>query len=280
MKSSCIVAFVPVLHAGYLAFFKKHPGEIYLLWHDTFPELILLERDLRALSPDYMKKAIESFGIFTKVNVLNAQTLAALQESRTVIVMPNEDVCRTVAEKYFFGNNEVLFDSVFLRWDKTSSLNKVPLLPPDHISREMFDRDRIKEAYGETGKSSDWWRQVGAVAAKNGHVLFRACNEHLPSPHSPYVNGDPRSSFNAGEMTHVSSAHHAEKKIIARAAREGTSLLGADIYVTTFPCADCAMDIAESGIRRVFYAEGYSNLDADGILRSKKVELIFVDMKE
>ena len=279
MKSSCIVAFVPVLHAGYLEFFKKYPGEMYLLWHDTFPELILLERDLRALPPDCMKKAIESLGIFTKVSVLNSQILAALQESGAVIVMPNEDACRTVAEKYFIGNNEVLFDSVFLRWDKTASLNKAPLLPPDRISREPFDRNKIKEAFGETGKSSDWWRQVGAVATKNGHTLFCAYNEHLPSSHSPYVNGDPRSSFNAGEMTHVSSAHHAEKRIIARAAREGTSLLGADLYVTTFPCAGCAMDIAESGIRRVFYAEGYSNLDADGILRSKEVELILVEME-
>ncbi len=101
----------------------------------------------------------------------------------------------------------------------------------------------------------------------------------MPSPHSPYINGDPRSNFNAGEMTHVSGAHHAEKRIIAHAARAGVSLLGAALYVATFPCAGCAMDIAEAGIWRVFYAEGYSNLDADGILRSKEVELIFVEME-
>lgn len=278
MNSRSIVAFVPVLHAGYLAFFKKYPSEIYLLWHDTFPELCLLERDLRALPPNLMKKAVASLDVFTKVEMLDNQSLAMLQSTKRSIVMPNEDICRALAEKYF-ADSQVVFDTVFLRWDKIASLNKAPLLPPDRISRETFDRERIKEACGEAEKSSDWWRHVGAVLVKNGQVLFCAHNEHLPSPHSPYINGDPRSNFNAGEMTHVSSAHHAEKRIIAHAARVGVSLLGTDLYVGTFPCAGCAMDIAEAGIWRVFYAEGYSNLAADGILRSKEVELIFVEME-
>jgi deoxycytidylate deaminase len=64
---------------------------------------------------------------------------------------------------------------------------------------------------------------------------------------------------------------------VARAARTGTALEGADLYVTTFPCPACARLIAESGFRRCYFSGGYSVLDGDGILRAAGVELFWVD---
>ena len=44
---------------------------------------------------------------------------------------------------------------------------------------------------------------------------------------------------------------HAEKNCIFNAAREGKSLEGKTLYVTMFPCADCARGIIQSGISKV-----------------------------
>jgi dCMP deaminase len=46
-------------------------------------------------------------------------------------------------------------------------------------------------------------------------------------------------------------AAHAEENAIAHAAKTGTALAGATIYVTFCPCAACARMIIQSGIREV-----------------------------
>ena len=46
--------------------------------------------------------------------------------------------------------------------------------------------------------------------------------------------------------------------VIARAARDGIALAGADMYTTTFPCPACARLVAEAGFRRCYFAGQYS----------------------
>lgn len=53
------------------------------------------------------------------------------------------------------------------------------------------------------------------------------------------------------------STIHAEASLIARAAASRTSLAGATLYVTTYPCHECTRLIIESGIQRVVYIEPY-----------------------
>ena len=48
---------------------------------------------------------------------------------------------------------------------------------------------------------------------------------------------------------------HAEANAVFNAARVGTILLDATIYVTKFPCVSCAGAIVQVGIRRI-YTEG------------------------
>lgn len=48
---------------------------------------------------------------------------------------------------------------------------------------------------------------------------------------------------------------HAERNAIYNATRKGVSLKGTSLFVTHYPCADCARGIIQSGISRVFYAE-------------------------
>lgn len=50
---------------------------------------------------------------------------------------------------------------------------------------------------------------------------------------------------------------HAEMSAITDAARKGTSVEGATLYCTTFPCHMCAKHIVAAGIYRVVYIEPY-----------------------
>ena len=100
----------------------------------------------------------------------------------------------------------------------------------------------------------------------------------MPSPHSPYADGDPRNTLHKGIGTDIATAIHSEARLIAEAARKGLSLEGATLYVTIFPCSLCTKQIAFSGIKKIYYSGGYQMLDQEIVLRSKGVEIIFVDL--
>ena len=60
-----------------------------------------------------------------------------------------------------------------------------------------------------------------------------------------------------GEITEYGRIVHAEMNAISDAARLGRSITGATLYVTTFPCHNCAKHIIASGIARVVFIEPY-----------------------
>lgn len=275
--SKILVAYVPVLHAGYIALLKKYPNTLYLLGKDLILEFPRMDREIRLVDPDDMKKAIEGLGILSKVEVLNKKDVEALKEEcKTIeIVMPDEDLMRSVAEKYF-PENKIVFEKVFLRWDKPITLRENIVDPSRIISEKEFDREMVKLAFEAADKSADWWRQVGAVAVKGDKVLFVGYNHHLPSQHSPYENGDPRNNFDAGQSLDLATAMHAEAGIIAEAAKKGVSLDGAAMYVTTFPCPVCAKSIVEAGIKKVYYSKGYSLVDAEKLFKQYEIEIVLV----
>jgi dCMP deaminase len=274
-----IVAYIPVLHEGYRRFFEKYKDAdaLYILGEDLIAETDYLRKEIRALDPELAQKAIQSWGILLSVSVLEKKDIERLKSEADTFVMPNEDVMHNLVEKYFSGK-KIIFDEIFLRWDKHNTTKEFPVNPDVKISKGEFDKDMILRALSASAKSSDWWRRVGAVIVKDGEVIISACNQHVPSPHMPNVNGDPRSCFHKGVNLELSTAIHAESAAISEAAREGISLEGASIYVTNFPCPPCAKAIAYSGIKKLYYTIGYGVLDGENILKSKGVEIIFVDV--
>jgi deoxycytidylate deaminase len=58
---------------------------------------------------------------------------------------------------------------------------------------------------------------------------------------------------------------HAEMAAIIDAARRGVSINGCSIYVTTFPCHNCAKHIVAAGLTRVVYLEPYPKSRADNL---------------
>lgn len=59
------------------------------------------------------------------------------------------------------------------------------------------------------------------------------------------------------DLTEYCRAVHAEMDAITSAARKGISLRNGTMYVTTYPCHNCAKHIISSGIKKVFYIEPY-----------------------
>lgn len=196
--------------------------------------------------------------------------------------MPNEDVSHVIKEKYL-QSKRVTFVDTFLRWDWNKSVGFTPAIPEADrvIQKGCAETEKISRYFQtlvqEQFKSSDWWRQVAAMAICRDGQTIVAHNKHLPNEYVPYIDGDPRNNFSAGEYIEVSSALHAETGIITEAAKTGVVLDGADLYVTTFPCGGCANQIAVSGIRRIFFTGGYSNLNGVKTLRDANVELIYVE---
>lgn len=56
---------------------------------------------------------------------------------------------------------------------------------------------------------------------------------------------------------------HAEMAALIDAARRGVAVNGHTMYVTTFPCHNCAKHVVAAGIRRVIYLEPYPKSRAD-----------------
>jgi deoxycytidylate deaminase len=65
------------------------------------------------------------------------------------------------------------------------------------------------------------------------------------------------SSSMIGEITEYGRMIHAEMAAITDAARQGRSLKDTTMYVTTYPCHNCAKHIISSGIKKVIYIEPY-----------------------
>src|SRR5580698_9105356 len=88
---SAIVAYVPALHAGYISFFKKHPGtRIFVLGKSFIDAYPRLNRDLRALDPAEIVVALTALHLDARaIEIDDTQTTLAEFDD---ITLPDEDV--------------------------------------------------------------------------------------------------------------------------------------------------------------------------------------------
>ncbi len=280
-KRQVIVAYVPVLHEGYARFFDKHreAKELFLIGPEIIKDYKALTKDIRALDLKLMLLALKSWKRFRSIRIIGQKDFRSLAAAKTTIVMPDEEVMRDIKERYF-KDTKVIFDTIFLRWDKHKSFENRPIEADQTISTSGTDREMISSLKKEAEKSSDIWRQIGAAIVKDGKILSMLHNHAVPSEHLPYEEGDPRSDFSKGVNIELSTSFHCEARLIAEAAQKGTSLEGTSLYVTTFPCPACAKLVAYSGIKKVYYSDGYGVLDGERILKNRGVKIVHVRMKK
>ena len=163
---------------------------------------------------------------------------------------------------------QIIRDSI-LAWKRFES---VQIINGQNDWKEMVDAIRI--GVDVIMPDEDIMHELQNKYLPKAKIIFDTV--FLPSGLMPYIEGDPRSDFHKGINVELSTSLHAEASLIADAARQGISLDGAEMYATTFPCPPCAKMIAYSGIKRLYYADGYGVLDGERILKSNGVEIVFV----
>ncbi len=270
MKKAILI-YIPVLHKGYLDFLAREGvGAPIFILDDSFARKIAKEgereisgvtRDPRCLSASDVKLALQ--GVLPKkiIEILYESEVDRLREFDEII-LPDEDILTRFFEKYFFGTDDAnKFKSIntFLRWDMPRSLSKVPPKTSGIItSSDLLDKQIMDFAESLRERSSDWWRQIGGVLiGLDGRKLW-VFNKHMPHEFAPYFAGDPRANFNAGEYVELSTSGHCEATLISIAARKGIITEGASLYVDTFPCPPCAYAVANAGIKKLYFKNGYS----------------------
>lgn len=279
MPTIVMIAYIPVLHEGYRRFIAAHPeaATLYVLAPDVIAEFPHLAKEIRALAPELVVQSIQSWHLAKNVELLSKEKLSELAATPNLsIVAPQEDVLQELVARSF-PQAPVAWQRIFLRWDKHQSTATPPVSADSTILDDEFAQRMMKLAYTEASKSADWWRHVGGVVSKDGVVLGVAHNAHLPTDHQLYIDGDPRNNFHKGDHLELSTAIHAEAKLVADAAKKGQSLKGCDMYVTTFPCPPCAKLVAACGVKRLYFSEGYGVLDGEAVLKDAGVEITRID---
>jgi dCMP deaminase len=273
--SQCAVAYVPVLHEGYRRFLERHASgrPFYVVGRELYADYRPLAKDVRALDPSLVAAAVRAWGVCSSVEVLDVAGAERLASSGASLVLPAEDVSYQLVDR-FFGRCPVRYDTVFLRWDKTRTVQLLEPRATGEVSLEEALADVGLAADAAASDSVDWWRQVGAAIRFASGEVRAVANSHHPHRLSAYVVGDPRSNFYKGVELELSTATHAEARLIAEAARDGLSTRGAVMYVTDFPCPPCAKLIAAAGISRLYFREGYAVLDGSDVLEDAGIEVV------
>jgi dCMP deaminase len=120
-------------------------------------------------------------------------------------------------------------------------------------ARPSWDEYFMAAAVLLSSRSSCERLHVGCVVVSAGkhpnRVIAAGYNGFLPgAPHESRVRDG-----------HEQATVHAEQNAIADAAKRGVSLEGATVYVTHFPCVNCAKILAAAGVCRVKYLHDYKN---------------------
>jgi dCMP deaminase len=277
-----VLLYLPVIHAGHETFFERHSDidEILLLGMGFKAIFRSLAKDIRALPPERVAQCLRVMLPESRIRVVEPSDLPGAVTGDT-LVMPDESIMRALAAAYDLQNGRSLvLDKTFLRWDRDWSRARRPARFDGKVALGDLPRELLARAQGLSGRSSDWWRQVGAIAVRGDDILGSGWNHHHPTEYSPYIDGDPRDGFSRGLRADLSTAIHAEASIIAKAARDGISLHGADLYAMTFPCPPCARLVAEAGFRRCYFAGPYSVLEGENVLQAAGIEVFWVDVEE
>lgn len=271
--------YLPVLHEGYVRFLTSTDfSTVYILGETFTHQYRELVKDIRAISAERMCRLVSALlpGVEI-VEIVDVRQLARLKSCEIQLYIPDEVITRDLASS-IFPDAELHISTIFLRWDSENS--KASTAPR---TKKVVNGDSVLEklldlAYQEAFRSSDWWRQVGAVLKTSSGEIITAHNHHVPHEQMPYINGDPRTSSSKGINVEFGTALHAEMAIITEAVKLGISTSGAELITSTFPCQWCAKIIAYSGIRTVYFVEGYAVLDAETILESQGIELIKIEL--
>lgn len=279
-SQAVLIMYVPALHQCYMALFDKYKHKadvLYILDQTIIDQFPPMQREIRAIKPSVMKKLLSQSEIFPRVAVANEKILTSLAEKNEIsIILTNELISDYLRDKYF-SKHSVTQEPFFLRFDeKLVKKTRKEIEFAGQLSTKEFDQKIMAACLKEKERSADWFLRVGAAIITGDPLTHYTHNMRMPTPHAMWTLGDPRNYVPYGTDTHLRTVLHAEQAIIAWCARSGVKTDGASIYVTTFPCPDCVNNIAEAGIKRVYFFGGFSKLNSQDTLKAYGIEVVKV----
>lgn len=275
-----LIAYIPVLNNSHIKWFQENSGRDLILIPQKIAESLLprLARNPTMISTEMMVDVLNSsrhvFGL-NSVSIFSHDLGPSICSNDIFqAILPSEDISMLFSEEVLWplGVKRTNFEYIWARWDMTAVKKQSPILSDVEISSDRVDILRIELAKNISGMSPDWWRCVGAAVFREDQILASSYNEHFPTEYEAGAKGDPRSNVDAGQIGHYLSLH-AEKGVIAECAKRGLSTRDSSIYVTIFPCEDCARMIVASGMSELFFLEGYSVLNAQEVLKNRGVKI-------
>lgn len=119
--------------------------------------------------------------------------------------------------------------------------------------------------------------KIGAVIVRDRNIIATGYNgSPAGMPHCTEVGCLIYESKNPnGEVEeNCFRTIHAEINAITQAAKHGTSIDGAEIYITASPCYHCLKTLINCGIKRYYYEKPYKMHNVEELVRLSGVELI------
>lgn len=110
-------------------------------------------------------------------------------------------------------------------------------------------------------------KHVGAVIVRDKTILSTGYNGSVRGL------GHCDDDGHMMEDGHCVRTIHAEANAIIQAAKNGTAIEGADIYVTASPCWPCFKTIANAGIGRIVFNEFYRDQRIFDVSQTLGIEL-------
>ena len=110
--------------------------------------------------------------------------------------------------------------------------------------------------------------KVGAVMVKDNRIISIGLNG---TPHG--FSNNCEDELPDGSLVTKNIVVHAEMNALCFCAKTEIETEGATIYLTLSPCANCALALIQSGIKRVVYLEQYRDLSGVKILEQAGITI-------
>jgi dCMP deaminase len=102
--------------------------------------------------------------------------------------------------------------------------------------------------------------------------MWYASNSDVPIDTCPTCDNERKVVYKT-ETTTKDSVLHAEQNALMFALKNGIRTQGSTLYCTDAPCVTCAKLIAQSGVRKVFYARDYRDTSGLDLLQEARIPI-------
>ena len=273
-----LLAYIPAINGPYYELIRDSSyGEIWIPGDEITINIPGIRKDVRALGSN---ASLQVVGVISRktTRLATDDNLAELFKSDSTIFMPNDDLTDYILHTYEHEPDRIRKINTFLRWHRDNLSIDTQITPDSFVDISDINPEIIRLLKHEQSNTNDWWRSVAGVLVNDSGDIIRSSNNHyLPTVHTADIDGDVRAQANRGVTIEIANAQHAEASIISQCARNGEITDGSSLYVTTFPCPLCAKLLCESGVKKVYYCEGYAVADASDLFQSFSVSVIKIN---